>query len=288
MIIQTIKVLTETLENIRRKKTINFIPTMGNLHEGHLSLIKKSQKKGCVSLVSIFVNPLQFTEKNDFENYPRTLKKDLEILNKHNVDLIFLPEKNFANTSLSIDIGQLGKKLCGKDRPGHFSGVALIILKFLNLIQPHFLILGQKDYQQILVIKKLIKDFSFKTKVIILPTFRENNGLALSSRNRLISDKKKHLTKIIFETLKAIAFDIENFGLKKKKLKSIRLKLLKLGFEKVNYIEILKEENLSKLNSKPSKSRIFISTTIDGIRLIDNVAVKEKLVEQRGLIKTVK
>ena len=150
------------------------------------------------------------------------------------------------------------------------------------------MILGQKDYQQILVIKKLIKDFSFKTKVIILPTFRENNGLALSSRNRLISDKKKHLTKIIFETLKAIAFDIENFGLKKKKLKSIRLKLLKLGFEKVNYIEILKEENLSKLNSKPSKSRIFISTTIDGIRLIDNVAVKEKLVEQRGLIKTVK
>ena len=231
MIIQTIKVLTETLEKIRRKKTINFIPTMGNLHEGHLSLIKKSQKEDYVSLVSIFVNPLQFSEKNDFKNYPRTLKKDLELLKKHNVDLIFLPKENFANTSLSIDIGQLGKKLCGKDRPGHFSGVALIILKFLNLIQPHFLILGQKDYQQILVIKKLIKDFFFKTKVIILPTFRENNGLALSSRNRLISGKKKHLTKIIFETLKAIEFDIQNFGFKKKKLNSIRLKLLKQGFE---------------------------------------------------------
>ena len=288
MIIQTIKVLTETLENIRRKKTINFIPTMGNLHEGHLSLIKKSQKKDYVSLVSIFVNPLQFSEKNDFKNYPRTLKKDLELLKKHNVDLIFLPKENFANTSLSIDIGQLGKKLCGKDRPGHFSGVALIILKFLNLIQPHFLILGQKDYQQILVIKKLIKDFFFKTKVIILPTFRENNGLAMSSRNRLISGKKKHLTKIIFETLKAIAFDIQNFGFKKKKLNSIRLKLLKQGFEKVNYIEILKEKNLSKLDSKPSKSRIFISITIDGIRLIDNIAIRKKLVEQKGLIKTVK
>ena len=145
---------------------------MGNLHEGHLSLIKKSQKKDYFSLVSIFVNPLQFSEKNDFKNYPRTLKKDLELLKKHNVDLIFLPKKNFADTSLSIDIGQLGKKLCGKDRPGHFSGVALIILKFLNLIQPHFLILGQKDYQQILVIKKLIKDFFFKTKVIILPTLQ--------------------------------------------------------------------------------------------------------------------
>ena len=287
MIIQTIKVLTETLENIRKKKAINFIPTMGNLHEGHLSLLKKSQKKDYFSVVSIFVNPHQFYEKNDFKNYPRTLKKDLELLKKHNVDLIFLPKKNFANTSLSIDIGQLGKKLCGKDRPGHFSGVALIILKFLNLIQPHFLILGQKDYQQILVIKKLIKDFFFKTKVIILPTFRENNGLALSSRNRLISGKKKHLTKIIFETLKAIAFDIQNFGFQKKKLNSIRLKLLKQGFEKVNYIEILKEKNLSKLDSKPSKSRIFISLTIDGIRLIDNIAIRKKLVEQKGLIKTV-
>ena len=288
MIIQTIKVLTETLENLRTKKTINFIPTMGNLHEGHLSLIKKSQKKDYVSLVSIFVNPLQFSEKNDFKNYPRTLKKDLELLKNHNVDLIFLPKENFSHTSLSIDIGQLGKKLCGKDRPGHFSGVALIILKFLNLIQPHFLILGQKDYQQILVIKKLIKDFFFKTKVIILPTFRENNGLALSSRNRLISDKKKQLTKIIFETLKAIEFDIQNFGFKKKKLNSIRLKLLKQGFEKVNYIEILKEKSLSKLDSKPSKSRIFISITIDGIRLIDNIAIRKKLVEQKGLIKTVK
>ena len=280
--------LTETLENLRTKKTINFIHTMGNLHEGHLSLIKKSQKKDYVSLVSIFVNPLQFSEKNDFKNYPRTLNKDLELLKKHNVDLIFLPKENFANTSLSIDIGQLGKKLCGKDRPGHFSGVALIILKFLNLIQPHFLILGQKDYQQILVIKKLIKDFFFKTKVIILPTFRENNGLAMSSRNRLIGGKKKHLTKIIFETLKAIEFDIQNFGFKKKKLNSIRLKLLRQGFEKVNYIEILKEKNLSKLDSKPSKSRIFISLTIDGIRLIDNIAIRKKLVEQKGLIKAVK
>ena len=150
------------------------------------------------------------------------------------------------------------------------------------------MILGQKDYQQILVIKKLIKDFSFKTKVIILPTFRENNGLALSSRNRLISDKKKHLTKIIFETLKAIEFDIQNFGFKKKKLNSIRLKLLRQGFEKVNYIDILKEKNLSKLDSKPSKSRIFISITIDGIRLIDNISIRKKLVEQKGLIKAVK
>ena len=161
MIIENVNVLVETLANIKGKKTINFIPTMGNLHEGHLSLIKKSQKKGFVSLVSIYVNPLQFSEKNDFKNYPRTLNNDLELLKKHNVNLIFLPKKNFADTSFSVNIGKIGNKLCGVYRPSHFSGVALVILKFLNLIQPHFMTLGQKDYQQILVIKKLIKDFFF-------------------------------------------------------------------------------------------------------------------------------
>ena len=289
MIIQNIKVLMKTLKKIREKKAINFIPTMGNLHEGHLSLIEKSKKRGHFSLVSIYVNPLQFSEKNDFKKYPRTLKRDLKLLEKHNVDLTFLPKKNFAdNISLSIDVGKLGNKLCGIDRPGHFSGVALIILKFLNLIQPHFLTLGQKDYQQILVIKKLLNDFFFNTKVITSPTIRENSGLALSSRNQFISDRKKYLTKTILETLKAIAFDIENFGLKENKINSIRLKLLKLGFEKVNYIEVLKEENLSELDSKPSRCRIFISITIDGVRLIDNIVVKQRLVKQRGLIKAVK
>ena len=287
MIIENTKTLTQTLDNIRQKKKINFIPTMGNLHDGHLSLIKKSQQKGYFSLVSIYVNPLQFSEKNDFKNYPRTLNKDLELLEKHNVDLIFLPKKNFADTSFSVDIGEIGNKLCGVDRPGHFPGVALVIFKFLNLIQPHFITLGQKDYQQILVIKKLIKDFFLKTKLIIISTRREKNGLALSSRNQLISDEKKYLTKMIFETMSNIAFDIKNFGLKKNKINYYRLKLLKLGIEKVNYIKVLKEESLSELDSTPSRCRIFISITIEGVRLIDNIAMRKSLVKKDGLIRTV-
>ena len=286
MIIENTKALVETLDNIRQIKKINFIPTMGNLHDGHLSLIKKSQKKGFFSLVSIYVNPLQFSEKNDFKNYPRTLNKDLELLKKHNINLIFLPKKSFADTSFSVDIGKIGNKLCGVDRPGHFSGVALVILKFLNLIQPHFMTLGQKDYQQILVIKKLIKDFFFKTRLIIVPTRREKNGLALSSRNQLICNKKKHLTKMIFETLCTIVFDIENYGLKKNKINYFIQKLLKLGFEKVNYITVLKEDSLSELDTSPSKCRIFISITIDGVRLIDNLAIKKKLVKKNGIIES--
>ncbi|MAI60186.1 MAG: pantoate--beta-alanine ligase [Rickettsiales bacterium] len=287
MIIENTKALVETLDNIRQIKKINFIPTMGNLHDGHLSLIKKSQKKGFFSLVSIYVNPLQFSEKNDFKNYPRTLNKDLELLKKHNINLIFLPKKSFADTSFSVDIGKIGNKLCGVDRPGHFSGVALVILKFLNLIQPHFMTLGQKDYQQILVIKKLIKDFFFKTKLITISTSREKNGLAMSSRNQLISDKRKHLTKMIFETMNNIAFDIETLGLKKSKINYFRRKLLKVGIEKVNYIEVLKEESLSDLDSTPAKCRIFISITIDGVRLIDNMAMRKGLVKKEGLIRTV-
>ena len=287
MVIKNTKALRETLDNIRQKKKINFIPTMGNLHDGHLSLIKKSQKKGYFSLVSIYVNPLQFSEKNDFKNYPRTLNKDLELLEKHNVNLIFLPKKNFVDTSFSVDIGKIGNKLCGVDRPGHFSGVALVILKFLNLIQPHFITLGQKDYQQILVIKKLIKDFFFKTKLIIISTSREKNGLALSSRNQLIGDRRKPLTKMIYETMNNMAFDIETFGLKKNKINYFKRKLLKLGIEKVNYIEVLKEENLSELDSTPAKCRIFISITIDGVRLIDNMVIRKGLLKKDGLIRTV-
>ena len=192
---------------------------MGNLHDGHLSLLEYAQKKKQFLIVSIFVNPLQFDSKKDFTKYPRTIKNDLKILKQFNIDMIFLPENNFSKENLStVNIESLTNKLCGADRPGHFVGVATIILKFLNLIQPDFLMLGQKDYQQILVIRQIIKDFFFKTKIIELPIIRNNNGLALSSRNILIPYKKKELTKNIFLTLKLISDEIKNTGLKKTKI----------------------------------------------------------------------
>ena len=217
MIVKKIKQLKKIISSIHNKD-VYFIPTMGNLHDGHLSLIKYAQEKKQFLIVSIFVNPLQFDDKKDFKNYPKTIKSDLKILEKFKIDIIFLPDDNFSKGNLSkVTIESITKKLCGTNRPGHFSGVATILLKFLNLIQPDFLVLGKKDFQQILVIKQTIKDFFFKTKIIELPIIRDNDGLALSSRNSLIPLKKKNVTKNIFMTLKLISNEIKRNGLKKKK-----------------------------------------------------------------------
>jgi len=282
MIVKKINQLKKIISSQPNKK-IYFVPTMGNLHDGHLSLLEYAQKKKQFLIVSIFVNPLQFDSKKDFKKYPRTIKNDLKILKQFNIDMIFLPENNFSKENLStVNIESLTNKLCGADRPGHFVGVATIILKFLNLIQPDFLMLGQKDYQQILVIRQIIKDFFFKTKIIELPIIRNNNGLALSSRNILIPHKKKELTKNIFLTLKLISDEIKNTGLKKTKIQFYKKKLLMSGIEKINYLEILNESDLSNVADKPCFARIFISVTISGIKLIDNIRISKKVVLRSG------
>ena len=278
MIVKKINQLKKIISSQLNKK-IYFVPTMGNLHDGHLSLLEYAQKKKQFLIVSIFVNPLQFDSKKDFTKYPRTIKNDLKILKQFNIDMIFLPENNFSKENLSkVNIESLTNKLCGADRPGHFVGVATIILKFLNLIQPDFLMLGQKDYQQILVIRQIIKDFFFKTKIIELPIIRNNNGLALSSRNILIPHKKKELTKNIFLTLKLISDEIKNTGLKKTKIQFYKKKLLMSGIEKINYLEILNESDLSNVADKPCFARIFISVSISGIKLIDNIRISKRVV----------
>ena len=282
MIVKKINQLKKIISSQPNKK-IYFVPTMGNLHDGHLSLLEYAKKKKQFLIVSIFVNPLQFDSKKDFTKYPRTIKNDLKILKQFNIDMIFLPENNFSKENLStVNIESLTNKLCGADRPGHFVGVATIILKFLNLIQPDFLMLGQKDYQQILVIRQIIKDFFFKTKIIELPIIRNNNGLALSSRNILIPHKKKELTKNIFLTLKLISDEIKNTGLKKTKIQFYKKKLLMSGIEKINYLEILNESDLNNVADKPCFARIFISVTISGIKLIDNIRVSKRVVLRSG------
>ena len=282
MIVKKINQLKKIISSQPNKK-IYFVPTMGNLHDGHLSLLEYAQKKKQFLIVSIFVNPLQFDSRKDFTKYPRTIKNDLKILKQFNIDTIFLPENNFSKENLStVNIESLTNKLCGADRPGHFVGVATIILKFLNLIQPDFLMLGQKDYQQILVIRQIIKDFFFKTKIIELPIIRNNNGLALSSRNILIPHKKKELTKNIFLTLKLISDEIKNTGLKKTKIQFYKKKLLMSGIEKINYLEILNESDLSNVAENPCFARIFISVTISGIKLIDNIRISKRVVLRSG------
>ncbi|MFL2676643.1 MAG: pantoate--beta-alanine ligase [Alphaproteobacteria bacterium] len=292
MIIKKVSDLENILESLRleKKKKIYFIPTMGSLHKGHISLIKFAEKKKAFIILSIFVNPLQFDDKKDFKKYPRDLQKDIRIIKDLKINVVLLPEISFAKdlSFPNIKIKKLDKKLCGIDRPGHFLGVASVVLKFLNLIRPNFIVLGEKDFQQILVIKKIIKDFSLKTKVIGLPIIREKSGLALSSRNKLIPPEKIKIAENIYTCLKQISKGIITNGLEIKELKSYQNKLLKLGIERVNYLEILKETNLEVLDQKPSIARIFISVKFFGIKLIDNLRVSKRLVQKKGFILGVK
>ena len=252
----------------------HFVPTMGSLHEGHISLIRKAKKQKGKTFVSIFVNPIQFEKVSDFNSYPKNIYNDIKILKNFAIDYIFIPNKNFISSNCSfINVNSFDNILCARDRPNHFNGVATIIIKFLNLIKPDYIYLGEKDYQQILVIKKIIKDFSFSTRVSKGKIIRESDGLAFSSRNRLLSTQQRKIAYLLYKKLKLVKKIIISEYLTLEKLEEIKLDLLKKGFKKVNYFEIRKEKNLEPIDDIPSKSRIFISANLDKIRLIDNLDV---------------
>lgn len=276
-IITSVIDLKKTLLDLKTNHKFHFIPTMGNLHFGHLELIEKATKESGKSLVSIFVNPLQFNQTSDFNSYPRTLERDVKFLKKKKVDYIFIPEENnflnVINNHPKVAIRDLNKVLCGKDRFGHFEGVVSIIYIFLKIINPDFIYLGKKDFQQILIIKKVIKDLNFKTKVKILKTIREKDGVAYSSRNSNLSKLERKILPKLFKCLNTIKNEINNNKFKINDINSFKEDLIKFGFKKVNYLEIRKEANLNLINSKFSKCRIFASVTLSKTRLIDNLGL---------------
>ena len=275
--------LEKVLNSIKQRK-INFIPTMGNLHEGHFELIRSAKKNGNINLVSIYINPLQFNDKKDFDNYPRSINKDLKHLKELKVSMVYLPEKDFNLTNTSIiDLGEIVDKLCGKNRKGHFEGVATIILKFLLIIKPEKIFLGEKDFQQILVIKKVIKDFNLSTNVKTVPIVRGHGGIALSSRNQRI--KNINNLEKVYNCLVDIKNKIDEDNFCIKDLKYFKDNLIKSGICRVNYLEILKESDLSELTSIPSKSRIFISCNIQGVNVIDNLGLEKNYLKEYGKLK---
>ena len=278
LLISDEKTLSREIDNFRKSgKQINFIPTMGNLHLGHASLFKKSENIKEIRVVSIFVNPLQFDDDKDFDNYPRTIASDKKKLKAEGVDVLFLPDKQIINAvKFAFRLGNISKKLCGVDRCGHFEGVAKIILKFLDLIKPDFITLGEKDYQQLLIIKKIITDFKLQTKVKSCPTVRNKDGIALSSRNKLLG-KKIFLAKYIPTIFKQINLEIIEGNFQLHRLNYFKNFLEKSGIDCVHYLEILNEKNLAKLTKIPCIPRIFIAISINGVRLIDNMRIELKL-----------
>ena len=254
-------------------KNISFVPTMGGLHRGHISLIKKSQNFKGKTLVSIFVNPKQFNDKKDFIKYPRNLKKDLRILKRLNVDLIYLPTlKDIFSFKVKnkIYLDKFSKKLCGKSRKGHFKGVLNIVNRFLDLIKPKYIFLGAKDFQQSYLINKHILKRKINTKVINCRTIREKNGIAYSTRNQNLSENQ---FKIASKVIKYLQNKKRLFKKKSTNFNAVNVKkdLMNLGVNKIDYIDILNSQTLIRPRSNRENFKIFIAFYLNKTRLIDNI-----------------
>ena len=262
---------TNRLKNlIFKDKNLGFVPTMGGIHKGHIYLIKKSIIQCKKTVVSIFINKPQFNKKNDYLSYPRVLKKDIKILKKLKIDILFIPNlkqiyPNGPNKNLKIS--SLENKLCGKLRPGHFKAVVDVIERFINIIKPKKIYLGQKDMQQLRIIKKFFKENNVRTKVVECKTIREKNGMAYSSRNFLLTPDEKKIGSKIY---KLLLKQKNNLIIKKISINKIKNKIINLGANKIDYIEILSSKNLCKSNDK-KHLKVFISYNIRNVRLIDNI-----------------
>ena len=265
------KSINKLNKEVNFKANVGFVPTMGSLHQGHISLIKSSKKNCKKTLVSIFVNPSQFNKKSDLQNYPKNLKKDILILKKHKVDYLLLPRikeiyKN--NKDKKIKLSKKDKIMCAKYRPGHFEGVLAVISQFLKKIKPKKIFLGDKDYQQLFLIKKLIKK-NFDIRVFSCKMIRDKNKVALSSRNNLLnkSDLKKssYIANLLFKLRNKLKDNISF----KYKIKNLIKEINNLKDIKIEYLEIRNKKNLSKKYNK-NNFKIFLAYYNKKIRLIDN------------------
>ena len=269
----------DDLKIINKKRPIALIPTMGNLHEGHLSLVKQSINLQLSPLVTIFVNPLQFGPKEDFETYPRTIKQDKENLEMQKCEFLFLPEKEELLGGIKKLNAPYSNFLCAKKRPGHFDGVITIVNRFLELINPEYCFFGQKDFQQQLIIHNHLKENKLSTKLVVGETIRDANGLALSSRNNYLTQSEKKEASIIYKYLKEIAEQMRHAHTDFSKDLSMsalmicdeyKNKFEDKGFE-IDYLEIINAKNLEKSKKDDTNLLIAIAAHFKGVRLIDNL-----------------
>lgn len=273
----TIQGLSASLSPARSaRKIIGFVPTMGNLHEGHLNLVREARKLCDVVVVSIFVNPIQFGPNEDFENYPRTLEHDSHLLADVGCDIVFAPsvEQMYGNKPrfTNISVSDITNDLCGLQRPGHFDGVAVVVTKLFNIVQPNFAFFGQKDYQQLAVVRQFVRDLNIPLEVIGVPITRAEDGLALSSRNGYLTEEQRKIAPSIFQSLKAAEHELHNGVSLVEVLENIKHTLTQAGFI-VDYVEARTPE-LQKIEAFNQNVILFVAAKLGTTRLIDNVQVK--------------
>ena len=259
------------IEVLNSKKNIGFVPTMGSIHKGHISLIKKSINLCNKTVVSIFVNKPQFNKILDYHKYPRNLKKDINILRNNKVDYLYLPKDKeiYPNGSnKKIKISKVKKILCGKYRPGHFEAVVDVVDRLIKIIKPQKIFLGEKDMQQLKIIEEFLIKNKIETKVISCKIIREKNGLAYSSRNNLLKSSQKKIASNVYSYLLKKK---RNLMKNKKLIKIIKKKLILLGINKLDYLEMKKISSFNNQCKENNRSRLFISYYLGNVRLIDNI-----------------
>ena len=278
--------LVHTIEELREKRAewkglkVGLVPTMGALHEGHLSLIKKAKETCDKVIVSVFVNPIQFGPSEDFDKYPRTLDKDMELCNSVGVDAVFAPTpaemygggRKLSNDTLTYVCPPFFyvNKLCGKTRTGHFDGVCTVVLKLFNIVQPDCAFFGQKDAQQVIIIKKMVKDLNVPVQIIQCPIVREESGLALSSRNKYLSEQGKKDALVLSSILNNIKNCYKKGITDVSALKETAYSFLTDKHD-MEYLEILDRNTLEEQEKATDESIALIACRVEGVRLIDNI-----------------
>ena len=272
----TIQGLAASLNPARAaRKIIGFVPTMGNLHEGHLTLVREAKKLCDVVVVSIFVNPTQFGPGEDFDNYPRTLEQDSRLLADVGCDIIFAPsvEQMYGTQPrlTNISVSQITDDLCGSSRPGHFDGVALVVTKLFNIVQPNYAFFGQKDYQQLAVIRQFVQDLNIPLEVIGVPIVRAADGLALSSRNGYLTPEQRQIAPVIYQGLKQAEEQLHQGKDLQQVLADLKTLLTDNGFV-VDYVEA-RQPNLLAVSQFDRDIVLFVAAKLGATRLIDNLQV---------------
>jgi pantoate--beta-alanine ligase len=277
-VIQRIPQMKEVSRKARSEgKVIGLVPTMGFLHEGHISLVREARKMADIVVVSLFVNPAQFSPSEDFDKYPRDVTRDAELLTAEKTDYIFLPkaeEMYPQNYHTYVKVRELSEKMCGVSRPGHFEGVTTVVLKLFHIVDPHFAYFGQKDAQQLVIIRKMISDLNLDVEIVRLPIAREPDGLAMSSRNTYLNPEERKAATVLYRALQHAQKRIDEGERKAKVLiKEIREILESEPLTRIDYASITDMTELKELKTLKGKSLIALAVYIGSTRLIDNIIV---------------
>lgn len=276
---RTIKEIREALASEKKRGlTIGLVPTMGALHEGHLSLIRKAREISDITVVSVFVNPTQFGPNEDFNTYPRQLEEDEKECEREGVSYIFAPDAEeiyLPERFIRFEIDELTKQLCGKFRPGHFQGVLQVVSKLFNIIKPDVAVFGQKDIQQFIIIKRMVEELNFDLKMVMGETVRAEDGLALSSRNQYLSEDERRVAPLLHASLEAVRKHLVASDIQPGSILDEQKEILKEKGFKIDYLDMVGYETLKPVHRVDKKSKYIIAGAVylGETRLIDNIIV---------------